>query len=830
MAKRAFLRPNLFIVALLLSPALLVYTPAAARADDEPKNAAEKTEQARPPKDDNDLKFWLENMLWYHRFTPDEVRAATGLAEAEVAAALKRFGIAAQNEHDPSSDSRLLVRPYPGGRHPRTGFRDGAINPQRDTKVSIFTPWDVASYVVADVPEAIWSNLGLTYLAHTHVPTIWTKQNIELEQLEWQRRSVFEPDDGKLFLERKLPGGIVFTSKVVPDKSAVWFEMSLTNGTSETLTDLRVQNCVMLAAAKGFEQQTNDNKVYAATKTPGSPYVAVRNAEGTRWITSAFEPLHRPWANPPCPCLHSDPKFPDCAPGQTRYVRGLVTFYEGKDIEAKFKELDEIGWRDRVPRESADAARQRKARVAERRAGTQIICHRGAVEFGHENTLEAYRATFELGADGNEIDIRETKDGVLVCFHDDMLDQILEAYWDVSDYTWNELRRFRFRRPGRFGKHTRIPTLAEAFALHRQHAGLIHLDIKRPGLDHKIAQLLDAFDLWDHVIIAPAEHGAAIVKDPRFKPLKYKTQLYTDHGDVDPREIEKALKLDGTALIVDDPRACIVAARRRIGSVSTLPVVQKKSPADQSLPYATPPRKYDPDVSVDQLLEDIRDFPVRRLPAHDSLSRLTLFDEFWRSLAVVEELVRRDARSDPVYRALERVIDDRLLINEWQYHGLDGALALRGLFKLQAPRAVDVARECLWRDDPALDKVRDPKFNNPRSWHDWRIKNIVFPLLATLPGEKTEKLCRDYLALSDDEARRIGPPHFDAAARTLLTISPNETTALELLKHRHPAARNRTIKVCLQSADQPWALAALTKSAPHALNYIPPKQPTTTAP
>src|SRR5213079_2721815 len=51
------------------------------------------------------------------------------------------------------------------------------------------TPWNQESYVVVDVPEAIWSNLGLTYLAHTHVPTIWTQQNIELERLEWNRRA-----------------------------------------------------------------------------------------------------------------------------------------------------------------------------------------------------------------------------------------------------------------------------------------------------------------------------------------------------------------------------------------------------------------------------------------------------------------------------------------------------------------------------------------------------------------------------------------------------------------------------------------------------------------
>src|SRR5437763_3735854 len=122
------------------------------------------------------------------------------------------------------------------------------------------------------------------------------------------------------------------------------------------------------------------------------------------------------------------------------------------------------------PAESpADAAR-RHARVAERRSGVDIICHRGASELAHENTLEAFRATFELGGDGNEFDIRRTKDGVLVVFHDDMLDRRLDAYGDVSEYTWEELRRFRFRDPGPFGDQCRIPTLVEVFDLHRKYA------------------------------------------------------------------------------------------------------------------------------------------------------------------------------------------------------------------------------------------------------------------------------------------------------------------------------------------------------------------------
>src|SRR5438093_3791299 len=99
----------------------------------------------------------------------------------------------------------------------------------------------------------------------------------------------------------------------------------------------------------------------------------------------------------------------------------------------------------------------RHARVAQRRAGICIICHRGAHEFAHENTLEAYRATFELGGDGNEIDIRQTKDGVLVLFHDDMLDVNLRAFGDIADYTYDQLQRFEFRESGPFGAACRIP-------------------------------------------------------------------------------------------------------------------------------------------------------------------------------------------------------------------------------------------------------------------------------------------------------------------------------------------------------------------------------------
>ncbi|MHC4176756.1 MAG: hypothetical protein ACYSWU_04575 [Planctomycetota bacterium] len=323
--------------AVLLS-LLLIGTPAPA--------SEESPESFRRPKGDTELRYWLGNMVWHHRFTEAEISAATGLSAEEIRAALARFAIRPESRPPRDADAPLLALPYPGGRHPRIGFLDGAIRPQRETKISVFAPWSQTSYVVVDVPEAIWHDTPdgreLLYLAHTHIPTTWTRQGIELERLEWRRH-----EDGTLSVERRLPNGVVFGTKIVPGKDAVRMEMWLTNGTEATLTGLDVQNCVMLKGAAGFCGQTDKNKLLR------KPYTACRSADGKRWVITAWEPCGRVWANAEPPCMHSDPRFPDCRPGQTRRLRGWLSFYQGTDIQAELRRIEGTGWRERekLPRQ-----------------------------------------------------------------------------------------------------------------------------------------------------------------------------------------------------------------------------------------------------------------------------------------------------------------------------------------------------------------------------------------------------------------------------------------------------------------------------------------------
>lgn len=292
----------------------------------------------RRPQTDDDLRFWLKNMLADHGFTELEVSSATGLSVDQIEAAVERLRIPKGRDRSPADPQSVLkVLPYPGGRHPRIGFLDGAIRPQRDTKFSVFLPWNLRQYVVVDLPEAIWTMGGegkeLLYLAHTHVPTIWSRQGTTLEPLEWTR------ENGRLQIERKLPNQVVFGAKVSPTCEAVRMELWVTNGTPEVLRGLTVQNCLMLKSATEFNSLTNDNKLFR------DPFVACRNSAGNRWIITAWQNCVRPWGNAPCPCMHSDPQFPDCGPGETQRLHGWLSFFDGTDIDAELSRIGKVDWR-----------------------------------------------------------------------------------------------------------------------------------------------------------------------------------------------------------------------------------------------------------------------------------------------------------------------------------------------------------------------------------------------------------------------------------------------------------------------------------------------------
>jgi len=294
-----------------------------------------------------DLKFWLENMVIHHRYTFDEAAKVCGWTKEEVVHKVHELFILADTfqEQPYPPKGKVRVLPYPGGREVRLGFTEGNVDFQRGMKASVFLPWDATSYVVVDLPEAIFFQRGLLYLAHTHIPTIWDGQNLHLDNIDWTRSPREIPSqgdlgqgtdvisrgkpDGSLRFERVLPNKVAFGASIQPKVGSVDMELWLRNGLDETLTGLRTQICGHLKGAPDFNQQTTTNKIFRI------PSVAVHSAGGDRWILTAWERCGRAWGQPLVPCIHADPVLPDCPPGETVRVRGRLWFYEGRDIDAE---------------------------------------------------------------------------------------------------------------------------------------------------------------------------------------------------------------------------------------------------------------------------------------------------------------------------------------------------------------------------------------------------------------------------------------------------------------------------------------------------------------
>ena len=321
------------IISLLVAVVLGFAQPV--RCDEPTRTVAE----GRIAKNEADLIYWLTN-LNAHRFTAEEVGLALGLSTDEAISAIEKHRLAETSNSKTfvaPKPGEIQIRPYPGGRHPRIGFLDGAVHPQRETKVSIFAPWKDGGYLVVDLPEAVWHHVDgkreLLYLAHTHVPTIWDKQNIQLPVLEWNRNIA-----NSLSLTREFPNKVKMESNAKVADGGVRLQFSIANHSDQPLTGLHIQMCGMLRGLTGFDDQTNDNKVFS------SPFAACRNKNGNRWVVLGFDHCKRAWGNPPCPCLHADPQVPDCAPGETQTVHGWVSFFDGEEIAGELKRLETIAF------------------------------------------------------------------------------------------------------------------------------------------------------------------------------------------------------------------------------------------------------------------------------------------------------------------------------------------------------------------------------------------------------------------------------------------------------------------------------------------------------
>jgi len=122
-----------------------------------------------------------------------------------------------------------------------------------------------------------------------------------------------------------------------------------------------------------------------------------------------------------------------------------------------------------------------------------VISHRGEHLAHPENTLPAFQAAIEAGADFFELDVRTTSDGRLVLMHDRTVDRTTKGKGAVREMTFDQIRALDG------GAGTKPPTLEEALNLAHGRIG-VYVDCKDLAPADLVAEL-ERTDMLDKVVV-----------------------------------------------------------------------------------------------------------------------------------------------------------------------------------------------------------------------------------------------------------------------------------------------------------------------------------------
>lgn len=144
-------------------------------------------------------------------------------------------------------------------------------------------------------------------------------------------------------------------------------------------------------------------------------------------------------------------------------------------------------------------------------AGTpRVFAHRGGCALGPENTIAAFDLGRAAGADGLELDVHLSSDGVIVVCHDDLLDRTTNASGPIQSCTAADLARvdaghrfadaagaFPFR-----GLGIGIPTLRDVLARYRDLLIIIEMKEDSAAMGRAVAAEVRAADAVERVCAA----------------------------------------------------------------------------------------------------------------------------------------------------------------------------------------------------------------------------------------------------------------------------------------------------------------------------------------
>ena len=145
---------------------------------------------------------------------------------------------------------------------------------------------------------------------------------------------------------------------------------------------------------------------------------------------------------------------------------------------------------------------------------TQVSAHRGFSKKAPENTLPAFQAAMDCGADYIELDVQLTADDQLVVIHDDRLDRTTDGSGLVKSYTYEQLRQYSagewFGKDGAFAD-ARIPLFSEVLELVGKDI-MLNIEIKKSGnpkaTAEKVVEMVEEYGIVNSCYITSFSYPA----------------------------------------------------------------------------------------------------------------------------------------------------------------------------------------------------------------------------------------------------------------------------------------------------------------------------------